>query len=85
MYAQAANAGIRLISFPLHLRYASGDGQDTDTAVQLAAEAVAKHRVNGWFKGHPAKPYYESKDSVGYLLYALKQPAACPKRLPSNL
>jgi len=27
--------------------------------------------VNGLFKGHPAKPYYQANDGVGFLLYAL--------------
>ncbi|MCP4455511.1 MAG: hypothetical protein GY809_28975 [Planctomycetes bacterium] len=42
-----------------------------EQAQQMADEAVKKLFVNGIFRGHPAKPYYESMDGVGYLLNAL--------------
>lgn len=37
----------------------------------MADEAIEKLYFNGLFKGHPAKPYYEAMDGVGYLLYSL--------------
>jgi hypothetical protein len=42
-------------------------------AQKFADEAIAKLYVNGLFKGHPAKPYYESIDGVGCLLYSLEE------------
>ncbi len=80
----AENYG-RTISFFLHLHRATGDSEDLETAVALADEAVDKLYENGWFKGHPAKPYYESTDGVAYLLYALVELASYPKELPANL
>jgi hypothetical protein len=80
----AENYG-RAISFFLHLHHATGDEQDLETAVALADEAMDKLYENGWFKGHPAKPYYESTDGVAYLLYALVELAVFPKKLPANL
>ena len=32
---------------------------------------MSKLYYNGLFRGHPAKPYYEATDGVGFLLYAL--------------
>ena len=40
-------------------------------ARQMADTAIDKLYVNGLFKGHPAKPYYEAIDGVGFLLQAL--------------
>ena len=40
-------------------------------ARETADDAIAKLFHNGLFRGHPAKPYYEAVDGVGYLLYAL--------------
>jgi hypothetical protein len=74
----AENYG-RAISFFLHLHHATKDPADLDTAVQLADEAVAKLYVNGWFKGHPAKPYYENTDGVGLLMYALLELSEYPR------
>ncbi|MCL4693582.1 MAG: hypothetical protein KJ060_13865, partial [Candidatus Hydrogenedentes bacterium] len=79
----AENYG-RAISFFLHLHYATGDPAELDTATTLAHEAIDKLYVNGWFKGHPAKPYYESTDGVGLLLYALLELSEYPKRMPGN-
>lgn len=75
----------RAISFFLHLHRATGAAEDLETAVALADEAVEKLYENGWFKGHSGKPYYETTDGVGTLLYALLELAEHPRRLPSNL
>jgi uncharacterized protein YyaL (SSP411 family) len=40
-------------------------------AGEIANMAIDKLYVNGLFKGHPAKPYYEAIDGVGFLLQAL--------------
>lgn len=40
-------------------------------ARQMADTAIDKLYVNRLFKGHPAKPYYEAMDGVGFLLQAL--------------
>ncbi len=80
----AENYG-RAISFFLHLYRATGDERDLAMAVTLADEAVEKLYENGWFKGHPAKPYYESTDGVAYLLYALIELSLHPKELSPNL
>jgi hypothetical protein len=81
----AENYG-RAISFFLGLHRATGDDADLETAQELADEAIEKLCTeDGWFRGHPAKPYYESTDGVGYLLYALLELSAHPKRLSPNL
>jgi len=61
----------RTISFFLHLYVVTGDRQYLDDARVLADTAVDKLCHNGLLRGHPAKPYYEAMDGVGYLLYAL--------------
>ncbi|MCC6143236.1 MAG: hypothetical protein IT368_05470 [Candidatus Hydrogenedentes bacterium] len=76
----AENYG-RAISFFLHLHYATKDAADLETAVALADEAMEKLYTNGWFKGHPAKPYYENTDGVGLLMYALLELSAYPNRM----
>lgn len=40
-------------------------------AKEVADDAIAKLYFKGLFRGHPAKPYYEATDGVGFLLYAL--------------
>ena len=80
----AENYG-RAISFFLGLHRATGDDADLNTAIDLADEAMDKLYINGWFRGHPAKPYYESTDGVAYLLYALLELSAHPDVLPVNL
>ncbi len=80
----AENYG-RAASFFLHLHYATGEPSHLDTARALADEAVRRLYASGWFKGHPSKPYYESTDGVGYLLYALLELAAYPNRKAPNL
>ncbi len=61
----------RTISFLLHLYVATGEKRYLDDARSMADTAIDKLYVNGLFRGHPAKPYYEAVDGVGYLLYAL--------------
>lgn len=80
----AENYG-RAISFFLSLYRAAGNPEDFATAVALADEAMDKCYQDGWFKGHPAKPYYESTDGVAYLMYALLELAEYPKPLGVNL
>lgn len=67
----AENYG-RAIDFFWRYYRITGSQEDRDTALALADEAIAKLRTeSGWFRGHPAKPYYESTDGVGILLNAL--------------
>jgi hypothetical protein len=66
----AENYG-RAISFFVHMYRATGKDKYLKYATDLANEAVEKLYANGLFKGHPAKPYYQSNDGVGLLLYAL--------------
>ncbi len=61
----------RTISFLLHLHILTGERQYLDEARKFADEAIEKLHHKGLFRGHPAKPYYEAVDGVGYLLYAL--------------
>ena len=51
----------------------SGEHRHLDDARALADIAIEKLYHKGLFRGHPAKPYYEAMDGVGYLLYALLQ------------
>jgi hypothetical protein len=66
----AENYG-RVISFFVHLYQGTGDDYYLGIAEDIATEAVEKLYQNGIFKGHPAKPYYQSNDGVGFLLLAL--------------
>ncbi len=61
----------RTISFFIHLYALTGEQKYLDLAKKVANEAVSKLYYNGLFRGHPAKPYYEATDGVGFLLYAL--------------
>ena len=61
----------RTISFFLHLFILTSQGQYLDEARKMADQAIEKLYHQGLFRGHPAKPYYEAVDGVGYLLYAL--------------
>ena len=72
---QGAHAGKygRTISFFLTLYAATAEDKFLDSAFRMGREAVDKLWDNGLFRGHPAKPCYESIDGVGYLLYALLQ------------
>jgi hypothetical protein len=63
----------RAISFFLHLHRLTGEVEHQQFAREVAKESVAKLYYQGLLRGHPAKPYYESLDGVGYLLVALLQ------------
>jgi hypothetical protein len=80
----AENYG-RSISFFLGLYRATDDHANLINAVALADIAMAKLYTDGWFRGHPAKHYYESTDGVAYLLYALLELSTYPNKLPVNL
>ena len=79
----AENYG-RAISFYVHMYRATGAERFLVLAEGLATEAVDKlyvetealdpsgeRKIYGIFRGHPAKPYYESNAFVGVLLWAL--------------
>jgi hypothetical protein len=59
------------VSFLLHLYLLTGEPHYVRLARDTADDAIARLFHNGLFRGHPAKPYYEAVDGVGYLLYAL--------------
>jgi hypothetical protein len=61
----------RTISFFLDMYSLTKQPEYLQLAQKFADEAIAKLYVNGMFKGHPAKPYYEAADGVGNLLYAM--------------
>jgi len=61
----------RAISFLVHLYASTGEERYLGQARELADQAIAKLWHDDLFRGHPAKPYYEAMDGVGYLLYAL--------------
>ena len=64
----------RAISFYLTMAVITGEAKYLAHARAMADAAVAKLRLaNGLFRGHPAKPYYEAMDGVGYLMVALLQ------------
>ena len=73
-----------MISFYVHLYRATDNAKYLDLARQIAQDAVDKLYVEteltdddgavkkyGLFRGHAAKPYYETVDGVGTLLFAL--------------
>lgn len=59
------------LSFFIQMYLLTGDPGQLAMARAVADEAVGKLYYKGLFRGHPAKPYYESLDGVGQLLYAL--------------
>ncbi len=61
----------RAIAFLARLARLTSDPRYADGARALADEAIAKLSFDGIFRGHPAKPYYEATDGVGFLLEAL--------------
>lgn len=61
----------RTISFYIHLFIITGEYQYLEEAKTMADTAIGKLYHKGLFRGHPAKPYYEAMDGVGYLMYAL--------------
>ncbi|MFC1805685.1 hypothetical protein ACFL09_01725, partial [Planctomycetota bacterium] len=70
----------RTISFFLHVYHATGHQRYLRLAQQVAREAIDKLYVNGLFRGHPAKPYYEGTNGVGILLHALLELHLLPQR-----
>jgi hypothetical protein len=70
----------RTISFFIHVYHATKEEHYLRIAKKVAHEAIDKLYVNGLFKGHPAKPYYESTNGVGILLHALMEMDALPER-----
>jgi hypothetical protein len=63
----------RTISFFIDMYALTNKHKYLELAQKFADEAITKLYVNGLFKGHPAKPYYESVDGVGNLLYSLME------------
>lgn len=63
----------RAILFFTQFYHATGDQHFNSIANELANDAIRKLYHNGLFKGHPAKPYYETTNGVGILLLALLQ------------
>jgi len=61
----------RAIAFFIHLYALTADDAYLRDARAMADAAIAALWSNGLFRGHPAKPYYEAADGVGYLLHAL--------------
>ena len=77
----------RTVSFFLHMYVLTKEAKYLESARRTAETAVRKLHHKGLFRGHPAKPYYEAIDGVGYLLYAflqlghvLKNPDSVPDR-----
>lgn len=79
----AENYG-RAISFYVHLHRATNEKKFLTLAEQIAGEAVeklyletrrpdaaGKQKRYGLFRTHPAKPYCQSNEGLGYLLHAL--------------
>ena len=61
----------RVVSFFTGLYNATGQVDYLQTAEQVAQDAVDKLYANDLFRGHPAKPYYETTNGVGVLLDSL--------------
>ena len=61
----------KTVLFFLAMRRLTGEERYRELARQVADDAIAKLHHEGLFRGHPAKPYYESMDGVGTLLMAL--------------
>ncbi|MFW6170867.1 MAG: hypothetical protein ACODAD_10290 [Planctomycetota bacterium] len=61
----------KTIVFFRAMRRLTGEPRYGQLARRVADDAVTKLYHNGLFRGHPAKPYYESIDGVGTLLMAL--------------
>lgn len=63
----------RVISFFVRMYALTQEPRYLEFAAATARESIKKLGANGLFRGHPAKPYYEAIDGVGYLLYGLVQ------------
>jgi len=59
------------IAFFVRIHELTGEQRYGNLARQVAREAVSRLYYDGWLRGHPGKPYYESIDGVGELLLAL--------------
>jgi len=70
----------RAIAFLAHLSRCTGERRYADGAFALADDAIEQLLCNGVFRGHPAKPYYEATDGVGFLLEALLDVHVLPER-----
>ncbi|MHB0959507.1 MAG: glycoside hydrolase family protein [Pirellulaceae bacterium] len=70
----------RAISFFIHVYHATGEARFREIAENLAREAVEKLYVDGLFRSHPAKPYYEATQGVGLLLHALLELDLLPEK-----
>ncbi|MBQ02156.1 MAG: hypothetical protein CL477_15920 [Acidobacteria bacterium] len=90
-----ANNYGRAISFFVHLYRAAGEKRYLKLAENLAQEAIdqlfveteivlaqGKVKKYGLFRGHPAKPYYEAGNGVGFLLLALLELDQPDKKSP---
>lgn len=62
-----------IISFFAGLSVATGDRAPLATAEAYARQAIELLFNGKIFRGHPAKPYYEAADGVGFLCYGLVQ------------
>ncbi len=75
----------RAISFFVHMYRATANKRYLDLAKTLAQDAVRKLFHNGLFRGHPAKPYYETTNGVGLLLFALLELDSPNEPLPGAM
>jgi hypothetical protein len=75
----------RVISFFVNMYDATDDRSYLQLAEQVAQDAVDKLYVNGIFRGHAAKPYYESTNGVGVLLDAMLELDAVAAPEPGTL
>lgn len=62
-----------VISFFCEMARATNDRSHLDTAERYARQAADLLFTGKIFRGHPAKPYYEAADGVGFLCHALAQ------------
>lgn len=72
-YGTYAEHYARTISFFNHMYVTTGNSHYLDVARKTVDEAVSALLFRGVFRGHPAKPYYEATDGVGYFLVSLIQ------------
>jgi hypothetical protein len=70
----------RTVSFLIDMYVSTKDRGYLELARKVACEAVSKLYYKGLFRGHPAKPYYEAIDGVGFVLYALLELDAVVRR-----
>lgn len=75
----------RVISFFVHMYQSTLDTSYLEIAEEVGTDAVNKLYVNGIFRGHPAKPYYECTNGVGVLLDAMLELDAATVPEPNML